>query len=340
MAPDDQTPTPKHYVALDSLRRVIAHHEVRQHGVYTADSLKAITDDHPSSTVESFTDDAVAAVPGCVLSADGQTATRHDDDPELDTITTRRQEILDWAEVEYPKAVQHQNGVSTGIRAADTLLNQLVDIYRGFVYHTLWLATNPVNLDDPKWSLLKNNIRTWHDFTKFLSPTNVRGIVQNNDDFYNGFIVWIWNEVDENNLLKVRNGLSEAVDPSTPTFDADSIPNFGLISERLEVRKLLNLNIPFESHSADVSALTVQDQDDNDILITPTFDSDVLIYTAAIARAVTSITISPTTFSNFATVEVNGDLSLATLPQIFTIHVISEDREVEKTYTLTVSRSS
>ena len=68
MSPD---PAPKHYVALDSLRRVIAHHEVRQDGAYTAESLKSITDEHPSSTVESFTDDAVAAVPGCVLSADG-----------------------------------------------------------------------------------------------------------------------------------------------------------------------------------------------------------------------------------------------------------------------------
>ena len=302
--------------------------------------MKHITDEHPSSTVESFTANAVAAVPGCVLSVDGQTASRHADDPELDTITTRRQEILDWAEVEYPKAVQHQNGVSTGIGTADRLLNQLVNIFRGFTYHTLWLATNPVNLDDPKWSLLKNNIRTWHDFAKFLLPSNVRNLAQNSDDFYNGYIVWIWNEVDAENLLTVRNGLSEAVDPSTSTFDADSIPNFGLVSERLEVRKLLNLNIPYEAHSADVSALTVSDQDDNDILLVPTFDSDVLVYTAEVGRSVTSITISPTTFSNFATVEVDGDLSLATLPQIFTIHVISEDREVEKTYTLTISRST
>ena len=197
-----------------------------------------------------------------------------------------------------------------------------------------------MNLDDPKWSLLKNNIRTWHDFAKFLLPANVRGIAQNNDDFYNGIIVWIWNEVDAENLLKVRNGLSEDVNALTSTFDADSIPDFGFVSERLEVRKFLNLNIPYEAHSADVSALTVSDQDDNDILLVPTFDSDVLVYTAEVGRSVTSITVSPTTFSNFASVEVNGDLSLATLPQVFTIHVVSEDSEVEKTYILTVSRST
>ena len=333
-------PVIKHYVALDKIGRVIGHHDVNQHGAYTTDSLKDITDEHPSSTVKSFTTDAVAAVFGCVLGEDGQTASRHDDDPELDTIETRRAELLRWAEVEYPKAVQHQNGVSTGLNSDDRLLNRLVNAFRGFVYHTLWLATNPVNLDDPKWSLLKNNIRTWHNFTKFLSPDNVRGIDQNNDDFYNGFIVWIWNEVDENNLLKVRNGLGEAVATVVSTLDADAIPEFGLTSERLEVRKLLNLNIPFESHSADVSALTVSDQDDNDILLVPTFDSDVLVYTVEVGRTVTSITVSPTTFSNFASVEVDGDLSLVTLPQVFTIHVISEDREVEKTYTLTVSRSS
>ena len=333
-------PVVKHYVALDKVGRVIGHHDVARHGAYTVDSLKAITDDHPSATVKSFTSDAVAAVFGCVLDEDGQTARRHDEDPDLDTIETRRNELFKWAEREYPKSVQHQKGISTGVREADLLLDQLVNIFRGFVYHTLWLATNPVNLDDPKWGLLKNNIRTWHDFAKYLEPTNVRSISQSYNDFFNGYIVWIWNDVDKENLLKVRNGLSEVVHTQTAMLDADSIPDFGFVSERLEVRRFLNLNVPFEAHSADVSALTVSDQDDNDILLVPSFDSDVLVYTAEVDREVTSITISPTTRSNFASVEVDGDLSLVMLPEVFTIHVVSEDREVERTYTLTVSRSS
>ena len=111
------------------------------------------------------------------------------------------------------------------------------------------------------------------------------------------------------------------------------------MSNRLQVRKLLNLNIPYEAHLADLSALTAADQDDNDLLILPAFDSDVLAYTAEIDQTVESITVSPTTASNLAAIEVDGDLNLTILPETFSIHIVSEDGEVTKTYTLTVSRN-
>ena len=332
-------PTPKHYVALDKLRRVLGHHDVKLDGEYTADSLKDITDEYPSSIVESFTTNAVAAVPGCVLSTDGQTASRHDDDPELDTISSRRDEVLIWAADEYPKAIVHDYGVSLGVRTDDLFLRQLVTVFRGFVYNTLWLAANPVNLDDPKWNLLKNNLRSWHDFSKYLSPENARSLAQSNSEFYSGDVVFIWNALDTRKLLKVRN-VSNVLSSEVSLLDADSIPNFSLATDHLEVRKLLGLNVLYDVHVADLSALTAQDQDDNDILITPAFDSNVLAYTAEVDNTVTSITISPTAYHNFASVEIDGDTSISTLPETFSIHLVSEDKETEKTYTLTISRST
>ena len=90
--------------------------------------------------------------------------------PETSVADRRLQQVCEWALTEYPKAVVHDYGASTGIRNDDLSLRQMVTVFRGFVYNTLYLAMNPVNLEDTKWDLLKGNLRSWHDFAKVSIP--------------------------------------------------------------------------------------------------------------------------------------------------------------------------
>ena len=156
--------------------------------------------------------------------------------------------------------------------------------------------------------------------------------------FYDGTNVWIWNPIQPRSLLRART-VSGVVDSPINDLPTDARPEFGLGKDHITVREILGLRQPFNIHQAELSALTVQDQDDNDILITPAFDSEVFEYTAEVDRTVTSVAISPTAFNNYASIEVDGDISISTLPETFSIYIISEDGEVTKTYTLTVSRN-
>ena len=266
--------------------------------------------------------------------------------PETSVAERRLQRVCEWALTEYPIASLHTYGEQGG-RNDNRYLQRSAAIFRGFIYSTLWLALNPTNLTDAKWSLIAPGLRTWREFAKYFAvdatgndPNAHAGTVYLVDNtFYDGTNVWIWNPVQPRSLLRART-VSGVIDSPINDLPTDARPEFGLGKDHITVREMLGLRQPFNIHQAELSALTAQDQDDNDILITPAFDSDVFEYTAEVDRTVTSVAISPTAFNNYASIEVDGDISISTLPETFSIHIVSQDGEVEKTYTLTISRTT
>ena len=92
------------------------------------------------------------------------------------------------------------------------------------------------------------------------------------------------------------------------------------------------------SSDATLSGLTLSDG-----TVSPSFNRTTYAYTASVANAVDSLTVSPTAFDNAATVTVNGadaatPVSLSVGSNTVTVLVTGADGVSTKTYTITVTR--
>ena len=101
---------------------------------------------------------------------------------------------------------------------------------------------------------------------------------------------------------------------------------------------------------ATLSALTLKDDDDNAVPLSPAFSDTVDTYTAEVAEAEDSVTLTATTNDDGATVTIAGDTDTATPGEAtfdlaiggnkFTVAVTAEDGFTTRTYTVTVTRTS
>ena len=248
----------------------------------------------------------------------------------------RLQRVVEWAMTEYPKASVHSEG-NQGVTADDRNLRDASSVFRGLIYHTVWLALNPDNLTDTKWELLKHNLRDWQTFAKHLSDNAIRTLYFVDNRFYDGTHVWLWNELDPHALIRVRNSMQPtAVFGEISELDAAAIPDFGLNTDHYTVREMLGLRHPFPY----LSDFNIVDQEGNAVDISPEFDSNSSRYTADIASTVTELVITATPTSDLMTVTIEGDLTLPTARTRFEITVDSEDGEVRNTYRLTVTKAT
>ena len=220
---------------------------------------------------------------------------------DLSVADRRLQQTCEWALTEYPKASIHTYG-NQGTTNDDRYLRRSASVFKGLVYHTLWLALNPANLTDSKWELLKKNMRTWRDFAKHFAahatgndPNAHAGTVYGVDtSFYDGSNVWLWNPVQPRTLLRARV-MTDAIDSAINDLNPDALPEYGFRSDHYTVKAILGLRQPFDVHVATLSELSFLDPDGNAIALTPTFDSDVTEYTMEVApNTVVSITATPT----------------------------------------------
>jgi hypothetical protein len=92
---------------------------------------------------------------------------------------------------------------------------------------------------------------------------------------------------------------------------------------------------PVASNDASLASLTVSEG-----TLTPVFHSETLTYTVEVPNSVDSITVSAQATDANATVEGTGKFALSTGENPFSIKVTSEDKAVEQTYTVTVTRNS
>ena len=99
------------------------------------------------------------------------------------------------------------------------------------------------------------------------------------------------------------------------------------------------------SADADLSSLTIADNNSAVVALDPTFASDEQTYTASVANEVTSVTVTPTTNHAAATVTVAGGEASAAIDltageaNAIAIVVTAED-DTTKTYTVTVTRAA
>ena len=255
---------------------------------------------------------------------------------DISVADRRLQKVCEWALTEYPKASVHSEG-NQGVTADDRNLRDASSVFRGLIYHTVWLALNSDNLTDTKWELLKHNLRDWQTFAKHLSDNAIRTLYFVDNRFYDGTHVWLWNELDPHALIRVRNSMQPtAVFGEISELDAAAIPDFGLTTDHYTVREMLGLRHPFPY----LSDFNIVDQEGNAVDISPEFDSNGSRYTADIASTVTELVITATPTSDLMEVTIEGDLTLPTARTRFTITVDSEDGEVRNTYRLTVTKAT
>ena len=260
---------------------------------------------------------------------------------DITDIDRRRQELIEWARTEYHNSNLHSYG-SQGTTEADTRLRNKVIIFRGFIYNTLWVGLNDVNRNDNQWNLLKNNLRSWKDFAKFLGDTEVDTIFALNDKFYDGTTVWLWNSQRERTLIQARiQGQVHPVTPDASIFTETDIPAFGLPAQNFNVREVLDLEQPFTVHQATLSTLELRNPiTETAFVLTPTFTPDTYIYTSTIPNA----TVMPSVVlfhqsDNHVNIQTLGDTSIPTNPTDLVSIVSSQDGQVTQTYTISVSRS-
>ena len=255
---------------------------------------------------------------------------------DISVADRRLQKVCEWAVTEYPKASVHSEG-NQGVTADDRNLRDASSVFRGLIYHTVWLALNSDNLTDTKWELLKHNLRDWQTFAKHLSDNAIRTLYFVDNRFYDGTHVWLWNALDPHALIRVRNSMQPtAVFGEISELDANALPDFGLTTDHYTVREILGLRHPFPY----LSDFNIVDQEGNAVDISPEFDSNGSRYTADIASTVTELVITATPTSDLMAVTIEGDLTLPTARTRFTITVDSEDGEVRNTYRLTVTKAT
>ena len=255
---------------------------------------------------------------------------------DISVADRRLQQVCEWAMTEYPKATTQGVGYQ-GVTATDRYLRRAAAVFKGLIYHTVWLALNPDNLTDARWALLKQNLRDWQTFAKHLSDSATATIYIVDNRFYDGTLVWLWNDLDPHALIRVRNSeLATDIHGEIGELDAAAIPDFGLATDHYKVREMLGLRHPFPL----LSDLQVWDQAGNEITISPGFSSGSNRYTAEIAATVTTLEIIATPESDLMTVTVEGNLNVPAARTRFKIHVDSEDGEVTNTYALTVTKQA
>ena len=256
------------------------------------------------------------------------------DSYEISVADRRLQRVCEWALTEYPKATVHGVGYQ-GDTTTDRNLRRAAAVFKGLIYHTVWLALNPDNLTDARWALLKQNLRDWQTFAKHLSDNACTTLYIVDNRFYDGTHVWLWNDLEPHALIRVRNSeLATDIHGEVGELDAAAIPDFGLATDHYKVREMLGLRHPFPL----LSNLQVLDQEGNEIELSGGFSSGLSRYTAEIASTVTEVVITATPKHDLTMVTIDGDLTVANRRTRFTIHVISEDGEVRNAYTLTLTK--
>ena len=107
------------------------------------------------------------------------------------------------------------------------------------------------------------------------------------------------------------------------------------------------------STDADLSGLTIADNNDTAVVLDPIFDAaspDTLDYTASVANGITSVTLTPTTADDAASLTVQSaavardatsePINLTVGANAIAIVVTAEDGTTTKTYTVTVTRAA
>ena len=259
---------------------------------------------------------------------------------DLSVADRRLQQTCEWALTEYPKASIHTYG-NQGTTNDDRYLRRSASVFKGLVYHTIWLALNPANLTDTKWELLKKNMRTWHDFAKHFAahatgndPNVHAGTVYGVDNtFYDGSTVWIWNEVQPRTVLRARV-TSDAIDSAINDLPTEALPEYGLPSDHYTVKEILGLRQPFDVHVATLSELSFLDQDDNTIALTPEFSPDITDYTLEIPAQTILLTQAVPTYEH-----ANAVIFTNTPLTKITVAVESQDQESTETYTIAITET-
>ena len=253
---------------------------------------------------------------------------------DISVADRRLQKVCEWGLTEYPKATVHGVGYQ-GTTAVDRNLRRAAAIFKGLIYHTLWLALNPNNLTDTRWALLKQNMRDWQTFAKHLSDSAVSTLYLVDNRFYDGTHVWLWNELDPHALIRVRNSeLATDIHGEIGELDAAAIPDFGLATDHYTVREILGLRHPFPQ----LSDLSIVDQDGTAIDVS--FSSGTTRYAVEIASTVTELVITATPKDDLMAVNIEGDVTVPTARTRFKINVDSEDGEVTNVYALTVTKAT
>ena len=255
---------------------------------------------------------------------------------DISVADRRLQKVCEWAMTEYPKATAQAVGYQ-GATATDRYLRRAAAVFKGLIYHTVWLALNPANLADSRWELLKQNLRDWQTFAKHLSDSSCTTLYLVDNRFYDGTHVWLRNDLEPHALIRVRNSIQATdIHGEVGELDANTIPHFGLDSDHYKVREMLGLRHPFP----ELSALTVLDQADNEISISPGFSPTIDNYTAEVSSSVRSLRLDYTPVSSLMIASYTGNLALPTDKTKITITVKSEDREVVNIYRLTVTKAT
>ena len=131
--------------------------------------------------------------------------------------------------------------------------------------------------------------------------------------------------------------LSQGGTASIPLSVGDNTVEIMVIAQDATT-KTYTVTINRGTSDATLSSLTLTDG-----MLSPSFDTATYAYTATVANAVTSLTVTPTATDNAATVTVNGqdastDVSLSVGSNTVTVQVTGSDGVTTKTYTVTVTR--
>ena len=257
----------------------------------------------------------------------------------------RKQRVIEWSINEYSKANAQTTTVGDGTLINREITRKKTEVFRSYIYNTLHMGLNPINLENSRWGTLKQNLREWKEFGKLFDQRNLDTILEQREAFFSNRDVYLWGGREDRTLQRAvnRGTLDTRLRPV-----ANTIPQPGRNQDNYYVREILGIPQPYDVHIASFSVLAVYDSvTNNEITLVNIPRTGGRSRSATVSSRVTSIRIGYQASNSLAHVTIKSETSpfiegssrLITGDNIYTLIVMSQDLEQSQTHTITITKT-